>query len=176
MAPPPITLRPLGADDLPALQALYERSLGYFRTHADGRPGPDYAAWVYRDVLDRDDRQLLGIWWERRELIGCLDLRFAHPQPGMVWLGALILADETPGDRQTIATWAVRILEEWLRIATETTAIRLALPLSDRAEVRFWTQMGYRATGQMTRAAIGARRERLAIYHKSLLPSDTASV
>ncbi|MCS7040124.1 MAG: hypothetical protein NZP34_11000 [Caldilineales bacterium] len=170
--PPPITLRPLNADDLPALQALYERSLAYFRTHAGGPPAPDHAAWVYRDVLEREDRHLLGIWWERTTLVGCLDLRFDHPQPGIVWLGALILADETPSDREEIAAWAVRILEEWLRIGPGMSEIRLALPLSDRAEVRFWTQMGYRATGQMTRAPIGALRERLAVYARKVTMDD----
>jgi len=101
-------------------------------------------------------------------LVGCFDLRFGHPEPGVVWFGALILRDELPTDRLELETWAVRILEEWLSVGTDTTEIRLALLVSDHDQVRFWTQMGYTATRQSYRHEIDGKRQRFVVYGKRI--------
>ena len=168
MSPPPITLRQLSADDLPALQALYEASEGYFRKHTGATVRPEQAAFDYGAVLESGDRVLLGIWWERKRLVGRFDLRFHHPEPGVIWFGALILQDDPPMERLALKTWAVRILEEWLRIDAQMREIRLALLASDAASIRFWTHMGYVATPHSTRRRIGGRLLRLLIYKKSI--------
>lgn len=168
MPPPPITLRQISADTLPSLQELYEASDGYFLRHAGTPARPEQAAFAYENVLESGDRALLGIWWERETLVGCFDLRFDHPAPNIVWFGALILRDELPTERLTLETWAERILEEWLRLSTETIEIRLALPVSDLEQVRFWTQMGYSATRQSTRHEIGGKRQRFVVYSKQI--------
>ncbi len=168
MTPPPITLRQISAETLPALQELYEASSDYFRQHSGASARPEQAAFDYGNVLESGDRVLLGIWWERESLVGCFHLRFDHPAPNIVWFGALILRDELPTDRLELETWAVRILEEWLRIGTETTEIRQALLVSDHQEVRFWTQMGYTATRQSHRHEIDGKRQRFVVYSKQL--------
>ena len=160
MTPPPITLRQITATTLPALQDLYEASDEYFLQHSGAPARPEQAAFAYENVLESGNRALLGIWWERETLVGCFDLRFDHPAPNIVWFGALILRDQLPTERLELETWAVRILEEWLRVGTATTEIRLALPVSDYEQVRFWTQMGYTATRQSYRYEIGGKRQR----------------
>ncbi|NOX60958.1 MAG: hypothetical protein GXP42_03285 [Chloroflexi bacterium] len=168
MAPPPITLKQIDADGLPALQALYEASADYFIRHSGAAARPEQAALTYRDVLEWGDRVLLGVWWERESLIGCLDVRFDHPAAGIAWLGALILRDELPAPREEIGAWSVRILEEWLRTATPIREVRLAAPASAREEARFWVQLGYRPLPETIRQPIGPRRERLIVFTRKL--------
>jgi len=168
VTPPPITLRQITAETLPALQDLYEASDEYFLRHSGTPARPEQAAFAYENVLESGDRVLLGIWWERDALVGCFDLRFGHPEPGVVWFGALILRDELPTDRLELETWAVRILEEWLSVGTDTTEIRLALLVSDHDQVRFWTQMGYTATRQSYRHEIDGKRQRFVVYGKRI--------
>lgn len=168
MSAPPITLRQIDADALPQLQALYEASQGYFQRHSGMAARPEQAAFDYRHVLDSGDRVLLGILWEREQMVGCFDLRLDHPEAGIVWFGALIVADALPAPRDELRTWSVRILEEWLRITQLAREIRLALLVSDRDSVRFWAELGYTASGQGLRQAIGTKQERFIIYQKGL--------
>ncbi|RME49632.1 MAG: hypothetical protein D6791_00225 [Chloroflexi bacterium] len=171
--PPPITLRQINADLLPDLQALYERSTGYFLRYGGAPARPEQAALDYQHVLESGNRVLLGIWWEGEMMVGCIDMRLDHPAAGVAWLGAVILQDELPGPRTDIETWALRILEEWLRIATPVSEIRLAVLVSDRQRVRFWHSQGYTATPESLRQWVGERQERLVIYRKTLIPSTT---
>ena len=123
-------------------------------------------------MLEHGDRVLLGLWWEREKLVGCFDLRFDHPAPGVIWFGALILRDETESGRDEIEGWAVRILEEYLRIGTEAHEIRLALLLHDRDRVRFWTQLGFTATAESLRQPIAGKQQRFVIYSKAISRPD----
>lgn len=170
MDAPPITLRQIDADALPQLQALYDASQGYFRRHSGAAARPEQAAFDYQNVLTAGDRILLGILWEREQMVGCFDLRLDHPAPGVVWFGALIFADDLPAGRDELRTWSVRILEAWLRIAQLGGEIRLALLVSDREGVRFWTELGYTATGQALRQPVGGKQERFILYRKNLPP------
>ena len=165
---PPITLRQITVDDLPELQSFYEASGRYFLSHGGGPPRPEQAAFTYEQALESGDRALLGIWWEYEIMVGCFDLRFDHPLPGIVWFGALILRDALPAPHDILESWSVRILEEWLHIGTEMAEVRLAVLLSDRERVRFWTDMGYQPTQQIVRQIIGGKSQRFAIYHKEI--------
>ena len=99
MTPPPITLRQITAETLPTLQQLYEASNNYFQRLSGAGARPEQAAIDYENVLSSGDRILLGIWWERQDLVGCFDMRFGHPSPDVIWFGALILSDRLPGER-----------------------------------------------------------------------------
>ncbi len=173
---PPLTLVQITADSLPALQALFEASSAYFQRHGGGPARPEQAALTYGEVLSLGDRVLLGIWWQRQTLIGCFDLRFDHPEPGVIWFGALILADELPSAREEIQDWSVRILEEYLRIGTGAREIRLSLPASERPAIRFWSDLGYSPGADAVRHPIGGKSQRFITYHKTIpRHKDTAS-
>ncbi|MCO6451374.1 MAG: hypothetical protein J5I90_11360 [Caldilineales bacterium] len=174
-APPLLTLRQVNADTLPALQELYDSSPSYFIKHSGATARPEQAAIDYQFVLERGDRVLLGLWWERESLVGCFDLRFDHPSPGVVWFGALILSDEIKEERADIERWAVRILEEYLRIGTDSREIRLALLLSDRERVRFWTAMGFTSTPEGLRQPIAGKQQRFVIYSKPIVRAESQS-
>ena len=168
MPPPPILLKPITTEMLADLQAMYEASPGYFRTFT-GQPAlPIQAANDYNQLLESDDRAIMAIWWNEETLIGSLDFRFHHPVEGVVWLGALILQDETPDDREEIGRWAIRILEEWLRIATDMTEIRTAIPLKEGALTRFWRSLGFQLTPELLRQPVGGKFLRFGVFTKPI--------
>lgn len=165
---PPITLAPITTEHLPDLQTMYEASQRYFLTFT-GQPAPPIqAANDYHQLLEMEDRAIMAIWWEESEIIGSLDFRFHHPVEGVLWLGALILRDELPGDRDAIGLWAMRILEEWLRIATDIREIRLAVPFTAVDDVRFWKMAGYELTPELLRQEVGGKFIRFGVFRKVL--------
>ena len=168
---PPIQLEPLTADQLADLQAMYEASEGYFRTFTGEPVSPLQAANDYQQLLDSDDRAIMAIWWREGDepaLIGSLDFRFHHPIEGVLWLGALILRDDLPADREVIGGWAIRILEEWLRIATDITEIRTAVPFTAVDDVRFWQNAGYELTPELLRLPIHGKYIRFGVYRRMI--------
>ncbi len=165
---PPILLKPITTEHLPELQAMYEASDGYFMTFAGESASPLQAANDYHQLLDSDDRAIMAIWWEGEAIIGSLDFRFHHPQEGVLWLGALILRDELPADRMEIGRWAVRILEEWLRIATDITEIRTAVPFTAVDYVRLWESLGFELTPELLRMPIRGKYLRFGVFRRSI--------
>ena len=169
---PPLLLKPLTTEMLADLQTMYEASSGYFLTFTGSLVRPIQAANDYNQLLESDDRAIMAIWWLEERIIGSLDFRFHHPAEGVLWLGALILQDETPADRDEIGRWAVRILEEWLRIATDLTEIRTAVPLHAPELVRFWQELGFRLTPELLRQPIAGKSIRFGVYRKLITPAS----
>jgi len=161
---PPILLKPLTTEMLADLQVMYEASSRYFLTFTGAPANPIQAANDYNQLLESDDRAIMAIFWQDEQLIGSLDFRFQHPAPGVLWLGALILQDDLPADRDEIGRWAVKILAEWLRLATSITEIRTAVPLNATDLVRFWHTAGFRLTPELLRQPIAGKQIRFGIY------------
>ncbi len=168
MNAPPILLKPITTDELADLQAMYEASLDYFMTFTGEPVLPIQAANDYHQLLESEDRAILGIWWEQEALIGSLDCRFHHPKDGVLWIGALILRDELPGEREDIGLWALKIFEEWLRIATDIQEVRTAAPLKAANYVRFWRNAGYVLTPELLRLPVSDKFLRFGVYRKTL--------
>ena len=168
MNAPPILLQPITTEALADLQAMYEASNGYFLTFTGKPVLPIQAANDYHQLLESDDRAILGIWWEQEELIGSLDFRFHHPVEGVLWIGAFILKDELPSSREDIGQWAIKILEEWLRIATDIQEIRTAVPLKAANYVRFWRDVGYELTPELLRMPVADKFLRFGVFRKTL--------
>jgi len=171
--PPPILLKPITTDKLAELQAMYEASSAYFLTFTGQPVPPIQAANDYNQLLESDDRAIMAIWWNNETLIGSLDFRFHHPVAGALWLGALILRDDAPGQQDEIGRWTLRILEEWLRIATDITDIRTAVPLKAANSVRFWKEQGYELTPELLRQAIAGKYIRFGIFRKTIARTMT---
>lgn len=167
-SPPPITLRPLSPEDAPALQAVYDRCADYFRLASGGALGeapPGQAQHDLAEAAQDDGRYLLGIYLAE-EMVGVIDLRLADPGPYDVRLGLVALAQ--PYRRQGLGRWALRILEEWLRRATPTEAVVVAVAANDYASQAFFRACGYAFTGQATRVPAGDLRLRLLAMRKAL--------
>ncbi|MFZ2489288.1 MAG: GNAT family N-acetyltransferase [Anaerolineae bacterium] len=162
---PQITLRPLTRADAPALQEVYVASEAYFVQTAGTAPAPAQAEYDLTEAASDAGRFLLGIAL-RDELVGVLDLRLAAPGPYDVRLGLILLRPASR--RQGLGSWALRILEEWLRQATPSEAMVLTLPAHDHAAQAFFTAHRYAFTGQSTRVLAGHTRLRLLEMRKSL--------
>lgn len=158
-------LRPLSESDTARLQAVYQEASDYFERTLGYPPPPEQARHELTEAAADEGRYLLGIYLEER-MIGVLDLRLADPGPFDVRLGLLLLTPDCR--RQGLGSWALRILEEWLRKATPTEAVVLTVLAHDYAAQSFFRAHGYRFTGQATRVAVGNRRPRLLFMRKEL--------
>ena len=165
VVPPPLTLRSLTQASAPALQSVYAASTEYFVQATGSSPAPDQAAFDLAEAADDDGRFLLGIYLQD-EIIGMLDMRLAEPEPFDVRLGLILLAEPTRG--QGLGSWALRIVEEWLRQATPTEAVVLTVMAQDHAAQRFFLRHGYGYSGQSTRVLTSDTRSRLLFMRKSL--------
>lgn len=162
---PPITLRPLTLADTPALQAVYAASHDYFVQTAGTAPAPTQAEYDLSEAASDDGRFLLGIALDDA-WVGVLDLWLAVPGPYDVRLGLILLRPASR--RQGLGSWALRILEAWLRQATPSEAVVLTLPAHDHAAQAFFSAHGYAFTGHSTRVLAGHTRLRLLEMRKSL--------
>ena len=165
---PPILLKPLTTEMLADLQAMYEASVHYFLPFTGAPVNPIQAANDYNQLLESGDRAIMGIFWQDEQLIGSLDFRFQHPAPGVLWLGALILQDDLAAERDEIGRWAIKILAEWLRIATDITEIRTAVPLNATELVRFWKSADFKLTPELLRQPIAGKQIRFGIFSHSV--------
>lgn len=163
---PPLTLRPLSLADAPALQTVYQASAEFFLDRGSGPPDPVQAEADLAAAAAEDGRFLLGMLL-RESMIGLLDLRLAHPEPFDVSVGLILLAEAHR--RQGLGSWALRMLETWLRRDTPTEAVIAAVPAQDHAAQAFFRANGYLYTGQSARVLVGSSRPRLLEMRKSLV-------
>jgi hypothetical protein len=163
---PPLTLRPLSPADAPALHAVYQASVDFFLGRAGAPPDPAQASADLAAAAAEDGRFLLGISLHE-SMIGLLDLRLAYPEPYDVSIGLILVAE--PQRRHGLGTWALRMLEAWLRRDTPTEAVVVAVPAQDRAAQGFFLANGYAFTGQSTRVLVGSARPRMLEMRKSLV-------
>lgn len=163
--PPPLTLRPLTQAFASVLQSVYAASTEYFVQATGNPPAPEQAAFDLAEAASDDGRFLLGIYLQD-EIVGVLDMRLAEPEPFDVRLGLILLAEPIRG--QGLGSWALRILEEWLRQATPTEAVVLTVMAQDHAVQRFFLRHGYAYSGQSTRVLTSDIRSRLLFMRKHL--------
>lgn len=163
---PPLTLRPLVPSDAPALQAVYQASADFFLDRSGAPPDPGQAKADLAAAAAEDGRFLLGITLHV-SMIGLLDLRLAYPEPFDVSIGVILLAEAHR--RQGLGSWALRMLETWLRRDTPTEAVIAAVPAQDHAAQAFFRANGYLYTGQSTRVLVGSSRPRLLEMRKNLV-------
>jgi GNAT superfamily N-acetyltransferase len=159
-------LRPLSAADGPALQAVYQASADFFLDRGGAPPDPGQAGADLAAAAAEDGRFLLGITL-RESMVGLLDLRLAYPEPFDVSIGLILLAEAHR--RQGLGTWALRMLEAWLRRDTPTEAVIVAVPAQDRRAQGFFLANGYTFTGQSMRVVEASSRLRLLEMRKSLV-------
>ncbi|WP_423225644.1 GNAT family N-acetyltransferase [Candidatus Amarolinea aalborgensis] len=167
----PVSLRPLGADDVIAVQAVYEATPGYFELMT-GAPAPAYEAQREFDNLARQPGRLwLGLFVPDEaglpDLIGLLDLRLGFPEPQIVTLGLLLVCEAR--QRQGFGSQAYRLIEGWLR-QQGFSAVELHVAGQAFGVQQFWRRLGFEFTGQQRRVALGRKSVRLLALSKSLAP------
>jgi len=171
-ASPSVSLRPFGADDVIAVQAVYEATPGYFEMMT-GAPAPAHEAQREFDNLARQPGRLwLGLFVPDAaglpDLIGLLDLRLDFPEPQVVTLGLLLVCEAR--QRQGLGSQAYRLIEGWLR-QQGFSAVELHVAAQAFGAQQFWRRLGFEFTGQQQRVAVGVKSLRMLALSKSLAPS-----
>lgn len=164
-----VSLRPLSAADVPAVQALYDAIPGYF-TMIAGTPAPaGLAAHDYDALTRQHGRTWLGLYLPDPAgtpvLSGLLDMRLAYPLPDAVTLGLLVLREDR--QRCGYGTQAYRLIEPWLQ-QQGYARVRLDVPGQAFGAQTFWRRLGFEFTGEQLRVAAGRKTVRLLVMEKAL--------
>ncbi|MFN8487331.1 MAG: GNAT family N-acetyltransferase [Caldilineaceae bacterium] len=171
----PISLLPLSVElHSAALQAVYAATLGYWRMYNLPSSPADQAERDLRAGAETAGRSLLGI--VRRlvaddasagaELIGVVDFRLHWPEPDLVYLGMVMVAE--PYQRQGVASQAWQLLEPWLAETAHIPKARLGVEQFNPHALQFFQRLGFMLTGDADRIKVGDKFVRLLYMEKEL--------
>ncbi|MCX6046495.1 MAG: GNAT family N-acetyltransferase [Chloroflexi bacterium] len=170
-----ISLLPLSPEyHTAALQQVYHATPGYWQLY--GLPGSpaDQAARDLQTAAETPGRYLMGI--VRRlvaddptagvELIGFIDFRLAWPDPDIVYIGMVMVAE--PYQRNGIGQQAWHLLQPWLATTAQMSKARLGIEQFNPHALQFFEQIGFQLTGASERVKIGDKFVRLLYMEKTL--------
>jgi len=171
----PISLIPLDPQlHTDALQQVYALTPAYWEMYhlpsaPAGQAGRDLAA-----VQEETGRTALGILRPNRpgdpsagaQLIGLLDFRMHWPEQGRVYVGMVMVAE--PYQRQSVATEAWGLLEEWLAGQAAISLARLTVEQFNIGGLRLFQHIGFTLTGEARRTKSGQRLVRLLVMEKEI--------
>lgn len=170
--PPTVSLLPLSAEDhADALQQVYRATPAYWQQF--GLPGAP-AGQARRDLEDAAataGRSLMGIVQPAAdapgvELVGLVDFRLHWPEPGIVYVGMVLVAG--PYQRLGIGRAAWALLRPWLAGPAGMLLARTAVEQFNPGALRFFQALGFSLTGSSSRMQRGARWVRLLYLEQQL--------
>lgn len=186
-AAPVISLLPLNADDhSQALQEVYHATPGYWQQYnLPGAPAQRAEADL-REAAETPGRTLLGIVRHLSgepsgapgsasgvELVGMIDFRLHWPDPQVVYLGMVMVAE--PYQRQGIGSAAWGLLAPWLVQGAQMTLARTGVEQFNPGAMRFFQSIGFHLTGASSRIQSGKRWVRLLYMEQPLTPTQPAT-
>jgi RimJ/RimL family protein N-acetyltransferase len=163
-----VSLLPLNATDhAEALQEVYRATPGYWQMyHLPSSP----AGQAQRDLEEAaatPGRTMMGI--VRRidagdasagvEMVGVVDFRMHWPDPEIVYVGMIMVAE--PYRRQGIGSAAWRLLAPWLAQSAQMRSARAGIEQFNPDGLRFLQHLGFHLTGESSRVQSGKRWVRL---------------
>lgn len=161
--------RQVGEDDLPALQAFYERNPGYFQLVEGAAPGPLRAredlyglppmSWPFTRKLVLAFRDRDGA------IVGAAEMIAGLFSPGVWNVGFFIAADALHGTGVPRALYAH--LEGWMR-SQGAQWLRLGVVKGNGRAERFWERMGYADVARRRDYPQGSLRHELRVMAKPL--------
>ncbi len=137
----------LGAGDLPALQALFERCTAFFQLVQGGPPRPDEAArWLAEAVPGKapSDRLTFGLRDDEDRLVGAVDVVRHYPAEREYWLGTMVIEPSIRG--VGLGAWFHRQVLGWIR-QQGAEGVQLCVQRQNEGALRFWAREGYEETG-----------------------------
>lgn len=137
----------LGAGDLPALQALFERCGAFFRLVYGAPARPDQAArWLAEPVPGKEDadRRLFGLRDDEERLVGAVDVVRDYPVAGEYWIGTMIIEPSIRG--VGLGAWFHAQVLGWIR-QQGAKGVQLCVQKQNPGALRFWAREGYEETG-----------------------------
>jgi RimJ/RimL family protein N-acetyltransferase len=169
---PIISLLPLNATDhAEALQEVYRATPGYWQMYhlassptgqaqrdleaAASTPGRSMMGIVRRIDANDDANDAAG----GVEMVGVVDFRMHWPDPDVVYVGMIMVAE--PYQRQGIGRAAWRLLAPWLAQSAQMRSARAGIEQFNPNALRFLQALGFSLTGESSRMQSGKRWVRL---------------
>lgn len=137
----------LGAGDLPALQALFERCTAFFQLVRGAPPRPDEAERWLREPLEGkapEDRRAFGLRDDEDRLLGAVDVVRDYPTAHEYWLGTMIIEPSIRG--VGLGGWFHGQVLRWIR-DQGAHGVQLCVQKQNPGALRFWAREGYEETG-----------------------------
>jgi GNAT superfamily N-acetyltransferase len=133
----------LGEGDSADLQGLLEKASDYHQLVSGDPPSPDAARELLADCPPGRtlyDKLTLGIYADGGALAGVMDVVRDYPEPGVWWIGLLLLE---PGEHgHGLGETLYHGFERW---AAQCGAIEIGLGVVAKnvLAVRFWNRLGF---------------------------------
>jgi len=143
-----VELRAIEPGDVPAVQALIESDPGYTERVTGYPPGPADAQSLLMmrpEGLPEDAKVVLGAWTDDG-LVALVDLLRGYPETGTVFIG--LLQVHGTHQRRGLGASTYKSVEEYVRGWPEVIKLRLAVVDTNADAAKFWTAMGFAATGE----------------------------
>jgi len=158
-----------------ALQAVYTATPSYWAMYDLTGPPPNQADKELTAVAAEPGRFLLGI--VRRldpmdssaggELIGFVDFRLNWPDPGVVYIGMILVAEAL--QRQGISTQAWSLLSSWLVSTAGMHTARAGIEQFNFAALKFWEAQGFSMMVESNRIRAGDKLIRQLYMERQLI-------
>jgi GNAT superfamily N-acetyltransferase len=137
----------LGAGDLAALQALFERCSAFFQLVHGSPPRRDEASrWLAELPPGKasDDRLVFGLRDDEERLVGAVDVVRDYPAAREYWLGTMIIEPSIRG--VGLGAWFHAQVLAWIR-TQGARGVQLCVQKQNPGAIRFWAREGYEETG-----------------------------
>lgn len=160
----------LAEEDEPEVQALLARCADYLELVAGLRPSPELAHDVFTLLPPgkrREEKVLPGLSGpsgESGELPGLLDAVRDYPEPG-VWFLGLLLLDPAHRD-QGLGTGRYRAFERWAQ-QFGAQEIRLWVAEQNPAASRFWQRLGFLQIERLPPELFGAKESVFLLWSRA---------
>lgn len=168
-----ISLVPLSlAWHVDALQQLYRATPNYWEMYNFPTTPTGQAEHDLRTAAETPGRTLLGM--VRRtadvvdagELIGLIDFRLHWPNPQVVYVGMVMVAEVY--QRQGIGTQAWSLLHPWLAQQAQMQKARLGVEQFNPIALKFFESLDFSVTGEANRIKVGDKFVRLLYMEMTL--------
>jgi RimJ/RimL family protein N-acetyltransferase len=182
---PTVSLLPLNAaDHAEALQAVYRATPRYWQMYhlasspvgqaerdleaAAATPGRNIMGIVQRIHAGEsiDSEGVAEIEMAQVEMVGVIDFRMHWPDPDVVYIGMIMVAE--PYQRQGIGSAAWRLLAPWLSQSAGMTLARAGIEQFNPGGLKFLQSLGFQITGESSRVQSGKRWVRLLYLDQEL--------
>ena len=163
----PFDLRRLGSADAPCLQRFLETCDDYFRLISGKSVGPHEADTELASLppgKTLDDKFFVGLQEPDGTLAGVFDLIKDYPEPGIWYLGLLLLH---PANRSKGHGEAIHVqVSAWVR-SQGGSAIRLGVVEKNTKALKFWTRLGYQELARKP-VQMGGHMHEVRVLQKAL--------
>jgi RimJ/RimL family protein N-acetyltransferase len=164
-----VRARVLRADEVPALQRLFEANPEYFLAIHGIPPRADEAQQEFDDVppawMNYGARWVIGLVDEAGALVGTAGVLSDFLVPGVWHVGLFMLASERHGSGLAAALYSA--MEAWMQRGGARW-VRLGVVQGNAKAEAFWAKMGFIETRKRFDADTGVRRHTLRVCVKPL--------